>query len=89
MLRRVRIVEGRVPRFDRHGPALGHRVSRVDREIHDDLLDLVRIGACGREVVRQDGLELDILGDQRPEHLVEVQHHAVHVDDARLQHLLA
>src|SRR5437867_1650525 len=89
MLRRVRVVEGRVARFDRDSPALGHRVPRVDREIHDDLLDLVRIGACRREVVRQDGLELDVLGDQRPQHLIELHHYAVYVDDARLQHLLA
>ena len=72
VLRGVRIVECGVSGFDRHGAAVGHRVARVDREIHDDLLDLVWIGACGREVVRQVRLELDVLGDQRAQHLVEV-----------------
>ena len=38
---------------------------------------------------RQDGLDLDLLAERRPQQLGDVEHRAVDVDIARLQRLLA
>jgi hypothetical protein len=53
---------------DRHSPAVGHRVARVDDEVHDDLFELPRIGLdrCARRVQFED--QLDSLAEQRAKH---------------------
>ena len=51
-------------------PAVRHRVARVDREVHQDLLDLARVGARVAEVVGEVRRQLDLLAEQPREHAV-------------------
>ena len=74
--------------FNRHAPAIGHGVSRVDHEVHHDLLQLAAIGERERETGRQRQRDLDVLADQPAEHPGHVRDQAVHVERRGLQHLL-
>ena len=75
--------------FDGQLPAVGHRVARVDRQVHDHLLELVGIGAHAAELRRQHGHERDMLADQPPQHAVHLRDHAIEIEHFGLQHLSA
>ena len=59
--------------------AAGHRVPRVDGQVHEDLLELARVGLHAPERRILDGQELDVLADQPPEHLLHVCDHRIEV----------
>ena len=66
--------------FDGEAPALRHRVARVDHEIHDDLPDLVRIGADAPQAGIEPGQELDVVAEQGLEHARHVPDELVQID---------
>ena len=59
-----RFIEHDVGCGDYHLPAVGHRVARVDGQVHHHLLELPMIGlhAANRRVERDD--DLDIFADE-------------------------
>ena len=73
---------------DRHQTAVGHRVARVDDEVHDDLLQLSRIGLDRRARRVQLEDQLDPFSEQRAEHGRQVLHDLAHVQDTWLHDLL-
>ncbi len=84
-----RLVDDHVGRLDAQRAALRHRVAGVDREVHQDLLDLVRIGLDRPQVRAGHRQQLDVLADQAAQHAVQVQRQLAEVDDPRLDDLLA
>ena len=89
VLRRVAAVELDVARLDRELAARGHGVARVDREVHDHLLQLTGVGPDGAQRRSQHGRQLHVLAQQPAQHFLELAHEGVQVYHARLQHLLA
>ena len=83
----VLLVELDVRRVDREQPAVGHRVARVDGEVHEDLLELVRVGEHGIQGRRERRDELDVLADQSREHRRQAGDDVVQLEHARLQDL--
>ena len=75
--------------FDRHHAAVGHRISRVDHEIDDDLLQLH--GISHQRARRRINLRLDhhALADQTAQHAVGVGDDGAQVDRRKAQRLLA
>ena len=75
--------------LDQQLAAEWHGIPGVHREVHDHLLEVMRIGA-DRTV---DGLErdahLDVLPHQAREHRPQVLDHAVEIQHARFQDLFA
>ena len=57
-----------VERRNRQLAALLHRVARVDREVHQDLLDLRWVRDHGPEAGRQRSHDLDVLADESTQH---------------------
>ena len=75
--------------FDRQAPALGHRVARVDDEVHDDLLDLSGVDPVSGRVALLRDRHHDVLADDAPQHRLDLLQRDVEVDHLGLQHLLA
>src|SRR5204862_5085753 len=71
----VRAVHIRVGGLDDQAATMRHRVDRVDDEVHEHLLHLVRIDSDLSEVRVQRGHQLDVLPDQAPDDGLEVAHH--------------
>ena len=69
-------------------PPCCHRVARVDDEIHEHLLQLSGIGdnVASRRALRRDD---DVFPDETPQHWLDCLDDAIHVEDARLENLLA
>ena len=64
MLRGIAFVEIRVGRFHEDAPTTRHGIAGVDRQVHEDLVDLARIrqhGTGARIQVRDD---FDVVADQ-------------------------
>ena len=58
-------VELDVRRLDRQLAAVRHGVARVDRQVHEDLLHLHRVGPDVAEVRRRREMEVNVLAQQR------------------------
>ena len=82
------VLEVDVCRFNRHGPAIGHGVSRVDHEVHHDLLQLAAIRERQGEHGCQSQRDLDVLADQPAEHAGHFRDQPVHIERRGVQHLL-
>jgi hypothetical protein len=69
--------------------AVGHGVARIDRKVHDHLVDLaaIRVG-CPEFGIEGDG-ELDVLSYQPPQHVRDLLDDRIEVQLLGLQHLLA
>src|SRR2546428_639605 len=62
-------------------PAAGrHGISRIDREVDDDLLDLSRVGHDEVELRVERDDELDVLADQTPEHVAHAGDGGVEIE---------
>ncbi len=83
------LVESDVGRLDREPAAGRHRVARVDREIHDDLLDLAGVGAYRPKLRSGSHHQIDVFADHAVEHFEVFGGDIVEIDDARGEHLLA
>ena len=57
--------------FDRQAASSRHRVPRVNRQIHNHLLDSGRIGFHLPERRRRKGYQIDIFADQVTQHVLE------------------
>ena len=75
--------------LDRELAARGHGVARVDRKIHDDLLDLAGVGAYRPELRAGSHHQIDVFADHAGEHFQVFGGDVVEIDDARGEHLLA
>ena len=69
--------------------AIGHGVARIDREVHDDLLELQLIDLDRPQVAAVHNLEIDLLADQPAQHDGEVAEHFAKIENLRAQRLLA
>jgi hypothetical protein len=81
------VVQFDVRRLDQQLSAGRHRVAGVDGEVHQDLLELARIGVHAREVRREPGLELDVLAQRSAEQPVQLGHDDVEVEHLGTHHL--
>jgi hypothetical protein len=61
---RICFVEFGIGSLQHQLAASGHCIPRIDREIHDDLLDLPGIGEHRAEILRRSEDDLNILSDQ-------------------------
>jgi len=66
-----------------------HGVAGIHDQVHDDLLELARIGFDPPQRGRKDGPQRDVLADQAAKHGFHVLHDGVEVEDLGLEHLLA
>ncbi len=76
----VVLAEFDVRRLDRQRAAVGHRVARVDDEVHHHLADLLAVGADRREVGLQRKLQADLGSEQAADQVLHVRDHVVEVD---------
>src|SRR5690348_3056269 len=67
--------------------AIGHGVTGIQAEIHDDLLDLRGINFDGRQVLRQQERQLDIAADDFAEQGDDIADDGVQIDVAGLENL--
>jgi hypothetical protein len=86
---RIRLVEDDVGGLHRELAAPRHGIPRVDDEVHDDLLDVARIGAHPAEWLRGERHEIHVGAKDALEHLVHARQHVVQVEHLRREHLLA
>src|SRR6516162_8000076 len=83
------VVPLNIHRLDRQLSPQRHSVSSVDDEVHENLLDLPRIGSDGSQARVQEQLQLNIFANQAPEHFAKALDERVQVDDFGYQHLPA
>src|SRR3990172_5496492 len=69
--------------------AAGHGIPGVDREVHENLLELARIGQNRAELGLEAGSEFYVLADEAPEHLLGGGHQLVENEHPRLEDLFA
>ena len=75
--------------LDTQGAAARHGVARVHRQVHQDLLELARVGVDVPGPRSQSEEQLDVLADEPPQHPADLVDHRVEVEVLALQHLLA
>ena len=88
LLLRVRLVELHVGGLDHEVAAFRHRVSGVDCQVHDHLLELTGIGLDTIERPVQRGHQPDVLADQALQERLGARHDTVEIEHLRLQDLL-
>src|SRR5262252_1755544 len=86
---RVRIIQFDVCRFQSNRSAIWHRITRVDHEIENHLLDLSRIGLDRAQIFSGDRDHFDVFADQPAQHFLRVPHQCVEVEDFGLHHLFS
>ena len=59
MQRTIGRIDDDIRRLNNHAAALGHGIPRIEAEVHQDLMDLCRIGTDGPDTGRIDHLDLD------------------------------
>src|SRR5262249_30563395 len=69
--------------------AVGHCVPGIDREVQDYLFELIRIRLNQLEIGGQACAKLDVLADNRTEHLVHLPYDVFEIEDFEPQLLLA
>ncbi len=84
----IRGVQIRVGRLDGEPASPRHSVPGVGDEVHEDLLDLARVGGHVSEPRIPGNHQGDILPDQPPQHLIHVRDDGIEVQHLRLEHLL-
>ena len=82
------VVEPRIRGADGNLAALWHRVFGVHYQVHDDLLDLARIGASASQFRRQLGDQFDVFANERTQKAFHVAHNGVDVDYLQFEQLL-
>ena len=89
MRARIFPVQLSVRSFDRQFAALRHRISGVDDQVNQHLLNLAGICFDALQIGRQFRAELNIFANQSLQHLVHVGDYVVQTERQRLQNLLA
>ncbi len=85
----VGLVELRVAGLDGQLASRGHRVARVDRQVHDHLLEAPRVDLHQPERAARHRGQLDVLPQHRRSIFSMLGEHVVEVEHLRLEHLLA
>src|ERR1700722_2079454 len=75
--------------IDGQHPASGHGVTGVDREIHQHLLQLARVGQHRPQVTGERGDQLDVLAEGPAQHFLDRGDDGVEVKDLRPDHVAA
>ena len=89
MLAHIILIEIDIYSFDGQLAAVWHCVSRIDREIHNHLLDLTRISFSTAQVrIKVDG-QVNIVSQQAMQQPVYVADHQVQIQHSRRKNLLA
>jgi hypothetical protein len=78
-----------IVRRDRQHAAVEHRVSRVDGEVEQHLLELSAIGAHAGERRRRREAKLDVLADDSLQHRRDPLGDLGEIEHCRLEHLLS
>ena len=65
---RIGLVQHHVGRLQRHRAPAGHRITGVQRQVHDHLVHLSRIGPQRPEIVGQRRAQLDLLANDPFQH---------------------
>ena len=78
-----------VLRLDGQAAAVGHGVAGIDRQVEDDVFQLVRIGIGPPEAAGQNRLQPDIETDRVPQQVRHVRNQSVDVQGFGLKRLLA
>jgi hypothetical protein len=63
----IAVVKADLPGFDAQASAVGHGMSGVDAQVHDDLFELDVVGPNNRQVFYQAGFNLDHARQRAPE----------------------
>jgi len=87
--RDVFVVEHRVRQLHRQPAAVGHRVSRIDREIEDHVLELMDVDQRVPQSARDDRLDTYRFTERAPKQIVHAAKRRRQIDDHGLQRLLA
>ena len=74
---------------DRERPAVGHRVTGVDRQVEQGLVEPARIDLDGARSGRWEAAELDVRADQAPQHRMRGHDRLVEVEVPARARLLA
>ena len=69
--------------------AVRHGVARIDRQVHDHLLELQQIGLDRPQVASMHHLEIDLLADQAAQHHGEIAEHFAEIENLQAKRLLA
>ena len=83
------VVDFDSPRGERDLPAIGHRVTRVEREVHDDLIDVARVGKNRGKLWSELHVESDVLADKPAQHGNGLLDNFIERDRSPLNDLLA
>ena len=78
-----------IPRRQRETTAVRHRVPRVDREIQDGGLELMRVGLAEPEILARMHVDADTLADRALQQLLERRQQMIDVQHFRVQVLAA
>ena len=81
----LRSVELDVAGFDRQLSPGRHRVARVDDQIHDHELDLVRIDADQPEALTRHDRKLDVFSDHAHQHAIQIAEQLIQVQHLGLE----
>ena len=84
----VGLVQDDIGRLESQIAALGHRVARVDDQVHDHLLDLPGVGLDAAQIGRRRDGQPDVLADQASQHLLKLHDDRVQIQDLGLEDLL-
>ena len=82
-------VHGDVAGIDGQRAAAGHGVAGVDREVHQHLLQLARVGQDRPQVTGERGDQLDVLAEGPAQHFLHCGDDGVEVEYPWLYHLPA
>src|SRR5690606_36872239 len=69
-------------------PAVRDGVAGVDDQVHEDLLELTRVGAGVPKIWGATQLDIDVLADDPTDHSLDSRHDTVQLEHLGLQHLL-
>jgi len=69
--------------------AMGHGVARIDRQVHEHLLEPARVGLDGVLRGSRNGHQLDVFADQPPQQFLNLDHQLVDPHGARFERLAA
>ena len=85
----ITLVQRDIGGLNRELAAARHGVARIDRQIHDDLLDLAGIGFGRAQFAPRNHDQLDVFADQASQHFEVFRDHRVQIENLGSQHLLA
>jgi len=69
--------------LDRELSAARHRITGIDDQIHDHLLDLSAISVDAIELIIQAHFKVDVCSDDSPEHVLHRADHLVQIENLR------